>query len=710
MTSVSVVVPVKDGARYLPQLIDAVHAAGDVELLVIDSGSRDGSAELARAAGATVHEIAPQEFGHGRTRNLGMELTSSEVVCFLTQDAVPAPGWLAAHLEALELGERVGASYGPHLAWPDTSPMIARELEQFFASMSPDGEPVLQRSGDLTFLSNVNAAYRRECWEEIRFDDVAYAEDQAFGRALLEAGWAKAYHPRAAVTHAHDYGPVEFAQRYFDEYRGLRETIGHIEPARPGRALRDVRAGVAADRRWMAERHWPAGRRAAWTARSLLHHGSRKAAAIAATRPERLPAGLERRLSLEGRATAASAAAAAEPGHAGAGTARPATPAGGALTVPRYAAIRRYAQQGATPLAPREPGVADRDRLHLAFLIPPFRRGSGGHSSIFQLILRLERMGHDCTVWVLDPSGNAHVDRAGVIRRNIVDWFAPIEAPVYTDLADWHGADVCVATGWDTAHQVAVLPGCGARAYLIHDHEPEFFATSAERLWAEQTYSLGLYPISGSDWLRDLVAERYGTPGTSFRFGVDHDTYRLLPVERRRDTVLFYSRAATPRRAVPLGVLALEELCSRRPDTRVIGFGQTDVLKAGFASGSLGVASPARLAEAYAEATVGLCLSLTNYSLIPQEMMACGLPCVDVAGLSSEAVFGADGPVELAAADPVALADAIERLLDGGDLWQHRSEAGLAFVADASWDTAAEQVETGLREALRSVTARAAQP
>ncbi|HWM09620.1 MAG TPA: glycosyltransferase [Solirubrobacteraceae bacterium] len=697
MTRVSVVVPVKDGARYLGQLIEAVHSSGDVELLAIDSGSRDGSVELARAAGATVHEIPPGEFGHGRTRNLGMELTSGEVVCFLTQDAVPAAGWLDAHLEALALGERVGASYGPHLPWPDTSPMIARELEQFFATMSADGGPALQRRGDLTFLSNVNAAYRRECWEEIRFDEVAYAEDQAFGRAMLEAGWTKAYHPRAAVIHAHDYGPVEFARRYFDEYRGLRETIGHIEPARPGRALRDVRAGVAADRRWMSEHRWPAGRRAAWTARSLLHHTSRKAAAIAATRPERLPAGLERRLSLEGRTSVArNASQRAEAG-------RPATPpARGALAVPRYAAILRYAEHGPAPLAPRAAGAAERDRLHLAFLVPPFRRGSGGHSSIFQLILRLERMGHTCTVWVLDPSGDAHVDRAGVIRRNIVDWFAPIQAPVFTDLADWHGADVAVATGWDTAHQVAILPGCGGRAYLIHDHEPEFFATSAERLWAEQTYSLGLYPISGSDWLRDLVAERYGTPGTSFRFGVDHGTYRVLPVRRRQDTVLFYSRAATPRRAVPLGVLALEELCARRPDTRVVGFGQHDALRAGFASESLGVASPARLAEAYAEATVGLCLSLTNYSLIPQEMMACGLPCVDVAGLSSEAVFGADGPVELAEPDPVAIADAIERLLDGGDRWRHRSEAGLAFVADASWDIAARQVEGGLREALRA--------
>ena len=60
------------------------------------------------------------------------------------------------------------------------------------------------------------------------------------------------------------------------------------------------------------------------------------------------------------------------------------------------------------------------------------------------------------------------------------------------------------------------------------------------------------------------------------------------------------------------------------------------------------------LARAYSEATVGLCLSLTNYSLIPQEMLACGLPCVDLAGASTEAELGRDGGVELAEPDPIA--------------------------------------------------------
>jgi len=265
---VSVVIPVKDGERYLDELLAALAAEGDLEVLVIDSGSRDRSCDIARSAGATVLEIAPAEFGHGATRNLGAQRTSGELVCFLTQDATPVAGWLAAYREAFSLDARVGAAYGPHLPRPDTSPMIARELEEFFAGFTPDGGPVVQRQGDASFLSNVNACYARSCWEEIGFRDLPYSEDQAFGREVLEAGWTKVFHPAAAVLHAHDYGALEFMRRYFDEYRGLRAQTGHVEPARPLAGAREVAARVKGDNRWMRERGWPARSRARWTGRS----------------------------------------------------------------------------------------------------------------------------------------------------------------------------------------------------------------------------------------------------------------------------------------------------------------------------------------------------------------------------------------------------------------------------------------------------------
>jgi glycosyltransferase involved in cell wall biosynthesis len=296
-----------------------------------------------------------------------------------------------------------------------------------------------------------------------------------------------------------------------------------------------------------------------------------------------------------------------------------------------------------------------------------------------------------------------------VLRRRIVEEFLPLNSPVFKGFDDWFGADVVVATGWETVVATVLLPGCYARVYLIHDHEPEFYAMSAEHLWAEQTYGLDLYPIAASTWLRDMMRDHYGRDGSWFRFGVDHHVYRPRKIERRRDTVMFYGRHVTPRRAVPLAMLALDELHRRRSDVRIVLFGDTEPPETTFPYEFLGVVSPEVLARRYSEATVGVCLSLTNYSLIPQEMMACGLPCVDVRGGSSEAEFRSAGPVELAEPDPVALADAIETLLDDELLWQRRSEAGLAFVADADWDHAAYHVEQGLREALRQREAVAAQ-
>ena len=154
--------------------------------------------------------------------------------------------------------------------------MIARELTEFFAGFSPDGRPALQRLGDTTFLSNVNSCYLRACWEEIRFRDIGYSEDQAFGADMLQAGWSKVYQPRAAVFHAHDYGMVEFMRRYFDEYRGLQESTGHIEPFKAIESARYVVGAVATDRRWMAEHGVLGPARARWTARAAIHHGGRR--------------------------------------------------------------------------------------------------------------------------------------------------------------------------------------------------------------------------------------------------------------------------------------------------------------------------------------------------------------------------------------------------------------------------------------------------
>ena len=202
------------------------------------------------------------------------------------------------------------------------------------------------------------------------------------------------------------------------------------------------------------------------------------------------------------------------------------------------------------------------------------------------------------------------------------------------------------------------------------------------------------------------MRERYGGTTSVFQLGADGDIYRPIDVARRRDTVVFYGRAVTSRRAVPLGLLALAELKRRRPQARVVIYGDTIPNDTSFPYEYAGVASQDELAQLYSEATVGLCLSMTNYSRVPQEMMACGLPCVDLEGYSSESVFGEDGPVELSAFSPSQIADHIERLMDDEALWQRRSDAGRAFVAAHTWQAAALEVPGGAARGAAPARAR----
>jgi glycosyltransferase involved in cell wall biosynthesis len=365
-----------------------------------------------------------------------------------------------------------------------------------------------------------------------------------------------------------------------------------------------------------------------------------------------------------------------------------------------YEDVLRLSREGEAPLSEPMPGMSERQRLHLAVVVPPFSLGSGGHGTIFQLIRRLEDMGHTCSIWLHDPAEMLGARSPAAVRRLIREWYAPVSAPVFKEFEEWYGADVAIATGWSTVYASLLLDRCRCRAYLINDHEPDFYPASAEAIWAADTYSLGLYGISASRWLRDLLAARYGQEGTWFRLAVDHSLYHRYPVGRETDLVTLYARTWTPRRAVALGLLALQELHARRPEVRLSLFGHDGELDPGFPHEELGVLPPDALARHYAEATVGVSLSLTNYSSIPQEMMACGLPSVDVGGGSAEAEFGADGAMEFADPDPLSIADAVERLLTDETLWRRRSDAGIEHVRSATWENAALQVERGLREAL----------
>jgi glycosyltransferase involved in cell wall biosynthesis len=348
-------------------------------------------------------------------------------------------------------------------------------------------------------------------------------------------------------------------------------------------------------------------------------------------------------------------------------------------------------------LPPPTPGAP----LHVALVVPFFNQGSGGHTTIANLVRALERRGHRCSLWIDDPGARVK-GGAATGAENFREWFGPFTAQVTYGLDGFAGAgaDVVVATGWQTVARVRTLPAAG-RAYLVQDHEPEFFGTSVQRAWAEDSYRHDLYPITAGEWLAETMGKVYGLPATSFDLGIDGERYRPRPeIARRDDVVVAYARSTTPRRGVPVALAALAELHRRRPSVEAWLFGHGGSPGVDFPYKNLGVVPEAGLPPVYAEATVGLVLSMTNYSLVAQEMLSCGLPCVELDAPSVVKAFGRDGPVDFAPLDPIAIADALERLLSDPALRASRARGGEILRAERTWDHAATQVEAGLTAAI----------
>jgi rhamnosyltransferase len=186
------------------------------ELIVIDSGSTDGSVDLIREAKpAHFIQIKHEDYNPSRVMNHGMKLAQSEFGIFLNADATPqGSDWLRLLVAALQ-DPKVAAVFGRQIPRPDCRAVYAHDYERCFG---PNRESTQWDH----FFSMVSSGLRKDIWSQRGFlEKMQYSEDDEYTRWCREQGYRVNYVPDSVVMHSHNYTPQQAYKRSFGEAKAL---------------------------------------------------------------------------------------------------------------------------------------------------------------------------------------------------------------------------------------------------------------------------------------------------------------------------------------------------------------------------------------------------------------------------------------------------------------------------------------------------------
>jgi rhamnosyltransferase len=295
-SDLSIVILTKNAGDLFEDVLAGLFACDGIletEVLVIDSGSKDRTLECVRQhPQIRLHSIPPEEFGHGKTRNLGARMTGRPIIVYLVQDATPANPDFLTRLTTPLGGDGFAGVFGRQLPRPWTN-----TIERIFLSGTyPEVREVRACSEQHAlgirdiFFSNVCSAIRRDVWERIPFDEtLIMSEDQLWAKQVLLAGHRLLYEPGAAVFHSHNYGLRDVFKRNFDSGTSL---VGIVQDTFANMARYEVHHVAWCARELARGGDW-------WLIPYLLAYEATRATAFATgQRAHLLPRSIRRRLSL----------------------------------------------------------------------------------------------------------------------------------------------------------------------------------------------------------------------------------------------------------------------------------------------------------------------------------------------------------------------------------------------------------------------------
>jgi glycosyltransferase involved in cell wall biosynthesis len=251
----SIIIPTLNGGAVFRQCLAAIYrqnSRNPIQLIVVDSGSMDGTDMLAENAGALVKRIGKKQFHHARTRNEAVTHAVFDRVIFMVQDAVPCSDqWLSGMTNALKTPGIAAAfaAQSPHL---DATPYARFETES--VARARLNAPIFGRIHSLESfqtmpydeayrrigLDNVCAIYRKEALEKTPFPDVEFAEDLAWALKVSTLGHRISYLPHIRVRHSHNRSPDYGFRRQIVNSYWVARIMGRVREDVSSLSLRDL--------------------------------------------------------------------------------------------------------------------------------------------------------------------------------------------------------------------------------------------------------------------------------------------------------------------------------------------------------------------------------------------------------------------------------------------------------------------------------------
>lgn len=217
MPTVSIVIRALNEAEHLPALFSGLlrQSRRPDQVILVDSGSVDDSVAIARAHGAEVVHIAPEEFSFGRALNRGCEQAAGDILVVVSAHVYPLDEkWLDQLVKPFDRSE-VGLVYGGQTGDSRSHFSELELLRQWFPDVSDDDQQT-------PFCNNANCAVRATAWRDLPYDETLTGlEDLDWATRGLAAGWRIVYQADARVAHIHNEPFAKTRNRY------RREAIAH---------------------------------------------------------------------------------------------------------------------------------------------------------------------------------------------------------------------------------------------------------------------------------------------------------------------------------------------------------------------------------------------------------------------------------------------------------------------------------------------------